>query len=83
MTDQISQYIVRQCKIAATEKDQPVFAKLMKSKEGVFEGVSFIRNKDKASLMSLAEAEQAVAWGKAKKPLANLYETTILREGED
>lgn len=83
MIELLPQYLIQQCKIAATENDQPVFAKLMKSKEGVFEGVSFIRNKDKASRMTLAEAEQAIAWAKAKKPLANLYETTAIREGDD
>lgn len=80
MADLLAQYLIQQRKIAATEKDHPVFAKLMQSKEGVFEGVSFIRNKDKASRMTLAEAEQAIAWAKAKKPLANLYETIAIRE---
>jgi len=71
-------YIVQQCKMNAGEKDLPVYAKAMRSKEGVFEGVSFIRNREKASVMTLAEAQEAVAWAKKKKPLAGLYETSII-----
>lgn len=79
MTDQEEQrYIVRQRKVAPTEKELAVFAKVMRSKDGVFEDVSFIRNKEKASMLTMAEAQQAVAWIKAKKPLVNLYETAIL-----
>ncbi|MNR79256.1 hypothetical protein D3C72_99630 [compost metagenome] len=78
MTDTTQLYIVQQRKLGPQEKDLPVYAKVMKSKEGVFEGVSFIRSKDKATVMSLAEAQQAVAWAKAKKPLAKLYETTVI-----
>lgn len=80
MTDIEQRYIVQQRKVNGTEKDLPVYAKAMRSKEGVFEGVSFIRSRDKASVMTLAEAQQAAAWAKAKKPLASLYETTILPE---
>ena len=78
MTEKEQLYFIEQRKVEPQEKDLPVYAKLMKSKEGVFEGVSFIRSRDKASLMSLAEAQQAVAWAKAKKPLARLYETKII-----
>lgn len=78
MTDANQAYIVQQRKTAAGEKDLPVYAKAMRSKEGVFEGVSFIRNREKASLMTLAEAQEAVAWAKKKKPLAGLYETSII-----
>lgn len=78
MTDTEQRYFIEQRKLGPQEKDLPVYAKLMKSKEGVFEGVSFIRSKDKATIMSLAEAQQAVAWAKAKKPLARLYETKIV-----
>jgi hypothetical protein len=78
MTDNDQRYIVRQRKIAPTDKDLAVFARVMRSKDGVFEGVSFIRNQDKASILTLADAQQAVAWVKAKKPLVNLYETTIV-----
>lgn len=78
MTDVEQLYIIQQRKMSAGEKDLPVYAKAMRSKEGVFEGVSFIRNRDKATLMTLAEAQQAVAWARKKKPLAGLYETSIL-----
>lgn len=76
MTDTDQRYLVQQCKTG--EKNLPVYAKAMKSKEGAFEGVSFIRNRDKASVMTLAEAQQAIAWAKTKKPLAGLYETSII-----
>lgn len=76
MADADQGYLVQQCKKG--ENNLPVYAKTMKSKEGVFEGVSFIRNRDKASVMNLQEAQQAVAWAKTKKPLAGLYETSII-----
>ena len=48
--EQIDQrYLVQQNKISDGETKPPVFAKVMRSKEGVFEGVSFIKSKDKAS----------------------------------
>lgn len=78
MTETNQAYIVQQCKMNAGEKDLPVYAKAMRSKEGLFEGVSFIRNREKASVMTLAEAQEAVAWAKKKKPLAGLYETSII-----
>lgn len=78
MTETNQAYIVQQRKMNPGEKDLPVYAKAMRSKEGVFEGVSFIRNRDKASVMTLAEAQEAVAWAKKKKPLAGLYETSII-----
>ena len=53
----------------------------MTSKEGVFEGVSFIRNKDKASLLTLEQAQQVIAWAE-KKPLAKFYVTTIICKGQ-
>ena len=78
MTETNQAYIVQQCKMNAGEKDLLVYAKAMRSKEGVFEGVSFIRNREKASVMTLAEAQEAVAWAKKKKPLAGMYETSII-----
>lgn len=78
MTETNQAYIVEQRKMNPGEKDLPVYAKAMRSKEGVFEGVSFIRNREKASVMTLAEAQEAVAWAKKKKPLAGLYETSII-----
>ena len=45
--EQIDQrYLVQQNKISDGETRPPVFAKVMRSKEGVFEGVSFIKSKD-------------------------------------
>lgn len=78
MTDQGARYLVQQRRIVPGGSDLPVYAKAMKSKAGVFEGVSFIRSRDKASIMTLAEAQEAVAWARKKKPLASLYETTII-----
>lgn len=78
MTEEHQAYIVQQSKMKAGEKELPVYAKAMRSKEGVFEGVSFIRNREKASVMTLAEAQEAVAWAKKKKPLSGLYETSII-----
>jgi hypothetical protein len=74
-------YLVQQRKAGTGDKEVPVFARTMKSKEGVFEGVSFIRNKDKASVMTLDEANQVIAWA-AKKPLATSYVTTIICKGQ-
>jgi hypothetical protein len=54
----------------------------MRSKEGVFEGVSFIKAKDKASVLTVPEAEQAVAWALKKKPNAKEYETKIICVGQ-
>ena len=74
-------YLVQQRKLGTTDKELPVFARTMKSKDGVFEGVSFIRNKDKASVMTLDEANQVIAWA-AKKPMAASYVTTIICKGQ-
>ena len=74
-------YLVQQRKVGTADKEAPVFARTMKSKDGVFEGVSFIRNKDKASVMTLEEANQVIAWA-AKKPLAASYVTTIICKGQ-
>ncbi|MGI4847351.1 MAG: hypothetical protein ACRYGK_04330 [Janthinobacterium lividum] len=78
MTESPPLYLLQQQKKNPAENDLPVYAKAMRSKEGVFEGVSFIRSRDKASLMTMAEAQQAAAWARKKKPLANLYKTTIV-----
>ncbi|MBC7490193.1 MAG: hypothetical protein H7240_09815 [Glaciimonas sp.] len=75
-------YLVRQRKIIDDEKGAAVYAKMMKSKSGTFEGVSFIRNKDKASVMTLAEAQQVIDWATAKKDQAKLYVTTIICKGQ-
>ena len=80
MTDIDNRYQVQQRKRDNTSA-LPVFARIMQSKEGVFEGVSFIRNKDKASVMTLAQAQQVIDWA-AGKPLAGQYVTTIICKGQ-
>jgi len=75
-------YLVQQNKRADGGAKPPVFARVMRSKEGVFEGVSFIKNKDKATVMTMAEAEEAVAWAAKKKGNAHEYETRIICLGQ-
>jgi hypothetical protein len=81
--EQIDQrYLVQQNKVSDGDKKPPVFAKVMRSKEGVFEGVSFIKSKDKATVMTIAEANQAIAWAQKKKPNAKEYLTKIICVGQ-
>ncbi len=81
MTNPDQRYQIQQNK--TTEPDKPpVFAKLMLSKEGVFEGVSFIKNKDKASVMTLAQAQQAIAWASARKARSGEYASKIICLGQ-
>lgn len=75
-------YMVQQNKISDGDKKPPVFAKVMRSKEGAFEGVSFIKNKEKASVMTIAQAQEAVEWAKKKKPAAHEYETKVICVGQ-
>ena len=75
-------YLIQQNKRADGGAKPPVFAKVMRSKEGVFEGVSFIKNKDKDTVMTVAEAEEAVAWATKKKGNAHEYETKIICVGQ-
>lgn len=75
-------YLVQQNKIAEDGKKPPVFAKVMRSKEGKFEGVSFIKNKDKATVMTVAEAEEAIQWAAKKKGNAHEYATKIICIGQ-
>ncbi len=82
MTDLDQRYLVRQRKSQPTAKDAPVYAKAMLGKEGQFEGVSFIRNKDKASVMTLAMAQQVVDWTAARKARAGEYVTSIICLGQ-
>jgi tRNA G18 (ribose-2'-O)-methylase SpoU len=79
-TDQ--RYLVQQNKLVDDGKAAPVFAKVMRSKEGKFEGVSFIRNKEKATVMTVAEAEEVVRWAAQKKGNANEYATRIICVGQ-
>ena len=75
-------YLVQQNKIADGDKKPPVFAKVMRSKEGVFEGVSFIKSKEKATVMTIAEANQAIKWATSKKPNAHEYVTKVICVGQ-
>jgi hypothetical protein len=75
-------YLVQQNKLADEGKGAPVFAKVMRSKEGKFEGVSFIRNKEKASVMTVAEAQEVVDWATRNKGKAQEYQTRIICVGQ-
>ncbi|GAB3455603.1 hypothetical protein GCM10027321_08360 [Massilia terrae] len=75
-------YLVQQNKIAEEGKKPPVFAKVMRGKDGKFEGVSFIRNKEKATVMTVAEAEEAIAWAAKRKGNAQEYATKIICVGQ-
>ncbi|HJV02727.1 MAG TPA: hypothetical protein VJ752_19485 [Burkholderiaceae bacterium] len=75
-------YLVQQNKISDGETRPPVFAKVMRSKSGAFEGVSFIKSKDKATVMTIAEANQAIEWATKKKPNAREYVTKIICVGQ-
>jgi len=79
-TDQ--RYLVQQNKRADAGKAPPVFAKVMRGKDGKFEGVSFIKNKEKATVMTVAEAEEVVAWAAKKKENAQQYDTKIICVGQ-
>ena len=75
-------YLIQQNKIADGESKPPVFAKVMRSKEGVFEGVSFIKSKEKASVLTIEQANEAIAWAGKKKPNAHEYVTKIICLGQ-
>jgi hypothetical protein len=75
-------YLVQQNKIADGGKMPPVFAKVMRSKEGKFEGVSFIKNKEKATVMTVADAQEVVSWAAKKKGNAHEYATKIICVGQ-
>ena len=74
-------YLVQQKKRGDGDKP-PVFAKVMRSKEGKFEGVSFIKNKEKATIMTVADAEEVIQWAAKKKENAREYETKIICVGQ-
>jgi hypothetical protein len=82
MTDSDQRYLIQQNKIADGESKPPVFAKVMRSKDGVFEGVSFIKSKDKATILTIEQANEAVAWANKKKPNAKEYVTKIICVGQ-
>ena len=82
MENSDQRYLVQQNKRSEEGKKPPVFAKVMRSKEGKFEGVSFIKNKEKATVMTIADAEEAIAWATSKKPNAGEYETKVICVGQ-
>ena len=82
MESKDQRYLVQQNKLADGGKAPPVFAKVMRSKEGKFEGVSFIKNKDKATIMTIAEAQQVIDWATSKKANAVEYATKIICLGQ-
>jgi hypothetical protein len=79
-TDQ--RYLVQQNKISDGETKPPVFAKVMRSKEGKFEGVSFIKNKEKATIMTVSQAQEVIDWATNKKGNAREYSTRIICVGQ-
>lgn len=82
MEQKDQRYLVQQNKISDAETKPPVFAKVMRSKEGAFEGVSFIKSKDKATIMTIAEANQVIDWAGKKKANAHEYLTKIICLGQ-
>ena len=75
-------YLVQQNKLSDEGSKPPVFAKVMRSKEGKFEGVSFIKNKDKATVLTVAQAQEAIDWATKRKPNAHEYTTKIICLGQ-
>ena len=75
-------YLVQQNKLADGGTKPPVFANVMRSKDGKFEGVSFIKNKEKATVMTIAEAEEVIQWAATKKGNAREYATKIICVGQ-
>jgi hypothetical protein len=75
-------YLVQQNKRSDGGTKPPVFARVMRSKDGKFEGVSFIRNKEKATVMTVAEAQEVMQWAAKKKGNAHEYDTRIICVGQ-
>ena len=75
-------YLVQQNKLSDEGKKLPVFAKVMRSKEGKFEGVSFIKNKEKATVMTVEQAQEVIDWAAGKKASAHEYATKIICVGQ-
>ena len=75
-------YLVQQNKLSDGASKPPVFAKVMRSKEGKFEGVSFIKNKEKASIMTVGQAQEVIDWASSKKIGAHEYATKIICVGQ-
>ncbi|RSZ60936.1 hypothetical protein HF313_17390 [Massilia atriviolacea] len=75
-------YLVQQNKLSDDALKPPVFAKVMRSKEGKFEGVSFIKNKEKATVMTVEQAQEVIDWATNKKSNAREYATKIICVGQ-
>ena len=75
-------YLVQQNKLSDEGKKPPVFAKVMRSKEGKFEGVSFIKNKEKATVMTVSQAQEVIDWAAGKKANAKEYATKVICLGQ-
>ena len=75
-------YLVQQNKLSDDGDKPPVFAKVMRSKEGKFEGVSFIKNKEKATIMTVGQAQEVIDWASSKKATAHEYVTKIICVGQ-
>jgi hypothetical protein len=75
-------YLVQQNKLSDDGQKPPVFAKVMRSKDGKFEGVSFIKNKEKATIMTVGEAQEVIDWAGSKKANAHEYATKIICVGQ-
>ena len=75
-------YLVQQKQVNETDKKKVVFAKVMRGKDGKFEGVSFIPSKEKASVMTVAEANEVIEWAASKKANAHEYQTKIICKGQ-
>lgn len=75
-------YLVQQNKLGDGATAPPVFAKVMRGKDGKFEGVSFIKNKEKATIMTVVQAQEVVDWASNKKTNAHEYATKIICVGQ-
>ena len=82
MENNDQRYLVQQNKIADGDKKPPVFAKVMRGKDGKFEGVSFIKNKEKATIMTVTEAQEVIHWATNKKSNAHEYATKVICLGQ-
>lgn len=82
MENNDQRYLVQQNKISDGDTKPPVFAKVMRAKDGKFEGVSFIKNKEKATVLTVAEAQEAIDWATKRKPNAHEYSTKIICLGQ-
>jgi hypothetical protein len=82
MENHDQRYLVQQNKLGDGDSKPPVFAKVMRSKEGKFEGVSFIKNKEKATIMTVGQAQEVMDWASNKKANAAEYATKIICVGQ-